>query len=238
MAANLDVDDGFVYLAGTPTVLYEDSDQAVPFRQRRYFFYLSGYRSCFPTVHSYRADKTHSSVDESDCHLIYDIKYDSLTLYIPLLPLRDIIWGGQGSTKQQALDRYDVDFVKYADDLAPFFAKLSDLPKEMLYVLHEEQCPPGVRPGSSWVNADALRPAMDMARVIKDEHEIKLMRRANDISNEAHRRVLANLLKFTNEAQVEGAFLDVSVVNDARPIVWHYCRVRSQCGHSSLRKEQ
>ena len=42
VAHKLGVSNGLVYLPGAETVFLEDSDQARPFRQRRYFYYLSG----------------------------------------------------------------------------------------------------------------------------------------------------------------------------------------------------
>lgn len=42
IAQKLGVAEGLVYLPGTPTEYEEDSDQPKPFRQRRYFYYLSG----------------------------------------------------------------------------------------------------------------------------------------------------------------------------------------------------
>ena len=57
---------------------------------------------------------------------------------------------------------------------------------------------------------------MNLARMIKDDHEIKLIRKANEISSLAHRQILASILKFKNEAQVEGLFLDVCVSRQAK----------------------
>jgi Xaa-Pro dipeptidase len=62
----------------------------------------------------------------------------------------------------------------------------------------------------------SLQPAMDRSRMIKDSHEIKLIRKANDISSRAHREVLSRVLNFKNEAQVEGLFLDVCVSQQAK----------------------
>jgi hypothetical protein len=42
VAQKLGVTKGLVYLPGAPTEYEEDSDQPKPFRQRRYFYYLSG----------------------------------------------------------------------------------------------------------------------------------------------------------------------------------------------------
>lgn len=57
---------------------------------------------------------------------------------------------------------------------------------------------------------------MNRSRVIKDEHEIQLIKKANDISSQAHKEVLANILKFKNETQVEGLFLDVCISKQAK----------------------
>jgi Xaa-Pro dipeptidase len=52
--------------------------------------------------------------------------------------------------------------------------------------------------------------------MIKDDHEIKLIRKANDISSQAHKQVLANILHYKNEAQVEGLFTDVCISHQAK----------------------
>jgi Xaa-Pro dipeptidase len=74
-----------------------DSDQLVPFRQRRYFYYLSG-------------------CNESDCYVTYDIHEDLLALYIPKVDLRHAVWGGAGSTIAEAYAKYDVDVVEYTSE--------------------------------------------------------------------------------------------------------------------------
>jgi hypothetical protein len=38
----LDVAEGLLYLPGAPTRNNEDSDMPAPFRQRKYFYYLTG----------------------------------------------------------------------------------------------------------------------------------------------------------------------------------------------------
>lgn len=85
-------------MTGEKTVLLKDSDQPVPFRQRRYFYYLSG-------------------CNEADCYVSYDIAKDELTLYIPEVDLRHAVWGGAGSTRAEAYAKYDVDVVKYTAEL-------------------------------------------------------------------------------------------------------------------------
>jgi Xaa-Pro dipeptidase len=67
--------------------LLEDSDQEVPFRQRRYFFYLSG-------------------VEEADCHVTYDIGHDVLTLYVPDFDLHRAIWMGPTLGREEAACKF------------------------------------------------------------------------------------------------------------------------------------
>src|SRR5882762_427013 len=81
------VSHGLIYLVGQPTVHWDDSDQPRPFRQRRYFYYLSG-------------------ADEPDCYLTYDITHDLLTLYVPDFDLHRAIWIGPTITVDEALNRY------------------------------------------------------------------------------------------------------------------------------------
>ena len=86
VAGYLGVSKGLMYLPGQHTVYMEDSDQTYPFRQRRYFYYLSG-------------------VDEPDCYLTYDIERDHLSLYIPPISPQRVIWFGRGSTVHEAEDK-------------------------------------------------------------------------------------------------------------------------------------
>lgn len=79
--------NGLIYLQGQPTVNWIDSDQPRPFRQRRYFYYLSG-------------------VEEPDCCLTYDLYNDVLTLYIPDFDLHRAIWMGPTLTLKEARAKY------------------------------------------------------------------------------------------------------------------------------------
>lgn len=66
------------------------------------------------------------------------------------------------------------------------------------------------------LDVERLLPAMDAARGIKDEHEIQLIRRANEVSALAHRWVLENIHKMSNEAEIEALFLDTCIANGAK----------------------
>ncbi|KAH6644474.1 peptidase M24, structural domain-containing protein [Boeremia exigua] len=195
----LGIDEGLIYLAGQPAKNNEDSDMPAPFRQRRYFYYLTG-------------------CNEPSCHMTYDIQHDTLSLFIPRIDPRRVIWNGRGSTLAEAVERYDIDEVYYVDELGDVIKDWSNYHGghgSDIYLLHDGQLPriPGLH---AIIDSESLQPAMNAARMIKDEHEISLIRRANDISSEAHQKVLANIVKFKNEAQVEGLFMDVCISHQAK----------------------
>lgn len=153
--------------------------------------------------------------NEPNCHLTYDIENDTLALFIPRIDPVRVIWNGRGSTPAEALDKYDIDQVFYLDQLQDYLQDWAKFYRGSLYILHPAQNPliPGLH---DHVDAESLQPAMNLARVVKDEHEIRLIRRANDISSRAHKEVLANILRFRNEAQVEGLFLNACISKQAK----------------------
>ncbi|KAF2143420.1 uncharacterized protein K452DRAFT_297158 [Aplosporella prunicola CBS 121167] len=197
VAQRLGVKDGLIYLPGAPTTYLEDSDQFLPFRQRRYFYYLSG-------------------VDEPDCHLTYDFRLDQLTLYIPEINPRKVIWNGRGSTAEEALDKYDIDKVSCSSEVQDFVGEWMATNKGDVYILHPDQAAEPGQDKSPRVNYTKLKVAIDTERVRKDPHEIKLIKHANAVSAKAHREVLASLSRFKNEAQVEASFLDTCIAEDAK----------------------
>lgn len=189
---------GLIYLAGQPTVSWVDSDQPRPFRQKRYFYYLSG-------------------SDDADCYLTYDIKKDFLTLYIPDFDLHRAIWNGPTVTKEEAEHRYDVDRVHYhaslRRDLEKWARKFNQ--SYPLYILHESEKPSA--PSVDFrLDSKQLLPAMNAARGTKDEYEVQMIRQANKISGMAHRKILENIRNMSNETEIEGLFLDTCISHRAK----------------------
>lgn len=150
--------------------------------------------------------------------MTYDIQHDTLSLFIPRIDPKRVIWNGRGSTLAEAAEKYDVDEIYYVDELGDVIKDWSNYfggHGSDIYVLHNGQFPrvPGLH---ATIDSESLQPAMNTARMIKDEHEIGLIRKANDISSEAHKKVLANILKYKNEAQVEGLFMNVCISHRAK----------------------
>ncbi|KFY97414.1 hypothetical protein V498_02083 [Pseudogymnoascus sp. VKM F-4517 (FW-2822)] len=198
VAKHLGVQKGLIYLLGTQSGFVEDSDRDRPFRQRRYFYYLSG-------------------VDFPDCQLTYDIETTKLTLYIPEPEPSRVIWMGPTPSIQECLDKYEVDQVSYTSETGDHISKwVCRNSHQKIFILHPTHGLPCLTPATTDVDATALQPAMDEARVLKSEHEISLIRRANDISSSAHRHVLANLHSATNETHLEAAFLETCIAKHAK----------------------
>ncbi|KAM4062197.1 metallopeptidase family M24 domain-containing protein [Hirsutella rhossiliensis] len=191
VAAELDVDNGLVYLAGQPEVNLDDSDQPRPFRQRRYFFYLAG-------------------ANFAGCHVTYDIAADHLILWVPHVAPKDVLWYGSKPSPQRCMALSDVDDARYAAQLPDYVSRHHAA--STVYVLHADQAPPP--PHSAHGGAAArcriddvrLRPAMDRARVVKTDYEVAMVRRANDVSSAAHRFVAERLLRLDSERDVEALF--------------------------------
>lgn len=125
------------------------------------------------------------------------------------------MWVGRGSTVEEAREKYDVDEAAYSDSLEMYIQSFLKSGHGKVYVLHPDQVP-AVCEGSPRLDFDELGPAIDYCRVVKDSHEIALIRKANEISTQAHTQVLRNIRKLNNEAQVEAMFLEVCVSNDAK----------------------
>ncbi|KAF3481263.1 putative Xaa-Pro aminopeptidase [Arthroderma uncinatum] len=198
VAARLSSRDALIYLPGQQTVLSEDSDQATHFKQRRYFFYLTG-------------------VVEPDCHVTYDVAADRLTLYVPDFDFKRTIWTGPTLGVDEARQRYDVDRVEYFSSLEGDVQRwTADNPSSLVYILHPDQRPVTPLTVAYRYDQKSLQHAMDACRVIKDEHEIGLIQRANDVSAAAHRAVLSRLRHMKNEAEIAGIFIDVCLSMGSR----------------------
>lgn len=125
-----------------------------------------------------------------------------------------MVWVGRGSTKEEAVEKYDVDEARYSSSLDHFLNSWVRKQQGPVYVLHADEKVPELL--SSRLNTEDLQPAINACRVIKDSHEIDLIKKANLISAAAHTAVLSNLLTFTNETQVEAKYIDVCVAHGAK----------------------
>ncbi|KAF9872713.1 metallopeptidase family M24 [Colletotrichum karsti] len=182
--------ESLIFLEGEPSRTFEDSDMGPTFRQRRYFYYLSG-------------------ANFADCAVTYEVARDRLILWIPYVEPRQVLWFGHTPGIAECLRKFDVDDVRYTNQLDRFV--YDHLPeKSTLYVIHRNQTPDSAKLrhelGDTYVDWTSLQPAIDQARVIKTDYEVDMIRKANAVSAAAHRRVAERLLSLENEAQIDAIF--------------------------------
>lgn len=184
---------GILYLEGAASGLLEDCDEPVPFRQRRAFMYLTGMD------------------DVADSYLVHDMASNYTTLFIPPIDPEEVIWSGLPLSTDDALARYDVDAVLPSTELNATLARLGaaqkDTKKNTVFAIADR-----VAPHVSFLEFDdknfsLLGEAVDECRVVKDEYEIALIRKANMVSEAAHQKVMQAVRTATNEYELEGLFL-------------------------------
>ena len=137
---------------------------------------------------------------------------DKLTLWIPHTPPATVLWLGTTPSVEECLARCDVHDVQHASGLPAYLVARLPRVRGPLYALRPDQLPDfdgfeRMRPRLD-VDVAALCPAMDEARLIKDDFEVAMIRRACEVSAEAHRAVAKALAGCVNECQIEAAFLN------------------------------
>lgn len=211
VAKRLGVKHGLIYLPGLPSMTYEDSDQEVYFRQRRYFYYLSG-------------------LNKPDCFVTYHIKSDFLTAWIPPQNYgRSVLYNGQNPTPEETMAISDFDTVELNTGLREALSKFAHREKGKIYLLHDFQTP-AISQTITWRTGEttslsslgsrfdvtSLKSAMNASRAIKSPYEIKCIRMAGAITDSAHRNVLRALRGLSNEAHVEAVFQETCISNQAK----------------------
>lgn len=199
--SSVNLQNSIIYLASTPSALWEDSDQPRPFRQRRSFFYLTG-------------------CELPDSALIHDAASNKSVLFIPPIDPDEVIWSGLPMSPEAAKKQYDVDEVKTTDQLDDVL--LSHKTRTILAL-------PGHADRTIWhdgtlpypnTSPDLLKTAIDESRVVKDSYEIALIRHVNAISALAHRAVMHSAKSATNERELEAIFLQHCAHNGSRNMAY------------------
>lgn len=193
---------GTIYLEAQKAKLLEDNDSEAPFRQRRFFFYLSG---CLL----------------SDSYLTYDISSDKLTLFIPPIEPDEVIWSGLPMSVEEAKEKYDVDDVKTTDQVNSHLASTETSSQSTIYAIPEQVSDDTTFLSYKTKNFDLLKVAIETCRVTKSDYEIALIRKANAISTTAHVNVMKAASKAKNEAELEAIFLKSCIERQAKHQAYH-----------------
>ncbi|EER24030.1 metallopeptidase M24 family protein [Coccidioides posadasii C735 delta SOWgp] len=191
---------GVIYLEGTKTRMAEDSDEAVPFRQRRNFYYLSG-------------------CELADSYVTYNIDQDELVLYIPAADPDEVMWTGLPLSPEEALKKYDVDKVLASSEinahLAHYCTNKETAPKRV-YAIPDRVCAETTFLPFDDTNWDALSNALNQCRKVKDDYEIALLKRSNEISALAHLAVMKAAKLAKNERELEAVFRSTCLSHGSR----------------------
>ncbi|KAH3673666.1 hypothetical protein WICMUC_003569 [Wickerhamomyces mucosus] len=176
-----DLSNYAIFLSASTQESYKYSDAGKPFRQERYFYYLSGFN--FPSG-----------------HIFYDINKDKLILFLPQIDYDDVMWSGFPINQEQALEKYDVDEVLYDDEIDSYLVKYDYNLTIDLELTNKK-----------WRNfisrSKDLFYALDESRLIKDSYEIALMKKAAEITDNSHLAVMSALPIEKNEGHIHAEFI-------------------------------
>ncbi|KAH7120782.1 putative Xaa-Pro aminopeptidase [Dendryphion nanum] len=193
---------GTVYLESQKQRLLEDNDSEAPFRQRRYFYYLSG-------------------CELPDSYLTYDFESEKLTLFIPPVVPEEVIWSGLPMSVEEAKEKYDVDEVFTTSDVNSFLTSTSATPQSTIYAIPTQISDHVTFLSFANKNLELLKPAIEYSRVIKTPYEIALIRKANAISTAAHTAVMRAVSRVKNETELEALFLKSCIERGAKHQAYH-----------------
>ncbi|OBA21205.1 hypothetical protein METBIDRAFT_41923 [Metschnikowia bicuspidata var. bicuspidata NRRL YB-4993] len=174
------------FLSGENLDYYDYCDQTKPFRQNRYFYYLSG-------------------CEIPGSHVLYLADADELTLFLPDVNAEDIMWSGPPLLREEALEKYDVDNVQYSQNLKKELASLKQKEVAVFTMTFNKWS----SPFAEFLTEDknTLKFALDESRLIKDSFELSLMRRAASITDKCHLAVMSATPIETNETHIHAEFM-------------------------------
>ena len=168
--------------------------------QRRYFYYLSG-------------------CEVPDCALAYDIAADKLTLFVPPIDEDSVIWSGLPLSEEEALSKYDIDQVKTMDEVNPTLAAAKS--KDSVYAIANQISEAVTFLPFDNKDLELVKNAIEECRVFKDDYEVALTRKANQISTLAHTEVLKRVKRASNERELYAAFVEKCIANGAGEMAYH-----------------
>ncbi|ODV98251.1 hypothetical protein PACTADRAFT_48044 [Pachysolen tannophilus NRRL Y-2460] len=165
-------------------------DQTYPFRQNRYFYYLTG-------------------CNIPSAHVLFDLITNKLTLFLPEIDYDDVMWSGMPMSLKKAKEVFDVDEVLYESKI---LKKLEDysLDKREIYSTCYKNYKESFKKFLIADDKEFLW-SLDESRMIKDDYEIALMRHAAKITDNSHLAVMSALPIEKNEGHIHAEFVYHSI---------------------------
>lgn len=181
-----DLTNTALFLSGSIQEYDKYSDSAKVFKQERYFYYITGFN--YPGGHVY-----------------FDLNKEELVLFLPEINYDDVMWSGFPINLKEAQEKYDVDLVLYSNDINSYLNKykvnlttdINSANVSYSNLLKEKD--------------SSLFYAFDESRLIKDEYEIELMKKAAKITDNSHLAVMSALPIEKNETHIHAEFVYHSI---------------------------
>ncbi|SMO60994.1 aminopeptidase P family protein [Gracilimonas mengyeensis] len=179
---------GVVFMQGSEIFYRDETDYEYPFRQESNFWYLTG-------------------VNEPDCALILDLKTEEYHLFVPKRDAQYAVWHGYVKSKDTYQQQYEPDHLHYDNEILHV---LNNISPEKVYCLSEVDAELVEDLDRSFeVDIESLQDALTYCRVLKTDDELKLMRKAAEVNNKAHRRAMEIIKPGMFEYEVKAAFTKV-----------------------------
>jgi Xaa-Pro aminopeptidase len=210
---------GGVALVPTAPEATRNRDSTYPYRFDSYFHYISG----FPEPEAVVALVAGRNGTDSDRHILFCREKNA----------EREIWDGFrygpdaareifGFDEARPITELDRALPDLASDQPALFTPLglfATWDRKVTDVLNEVRARgrTGVAAPEEIVD---VRAALDALRLVKDEHELKLMRRAAEISSSAHRRAMARTRPGWYEYQVEAELVHEFLQNGAQAVAY------------------
>lgn len=215
-----------VVLQGGETDYRHETDHEKSFRQESFFAWAFG-------------------VKEPDFYGSISVATGKSTLFVPRLPDSYAVVMGPILTHEQWKVMYEVDDVKYVDDLA---AVLGADPAATLLLMSgfntdgKRHAKPAHFPGIEKLQCDSERlwPAITECRVFKTQAEIDLLRYSAAITSEAHIAVMQHTTALTRKAAADAIAAGAAPSSASalfefqlESLFHHWCYYNGGCRHMS-----
>lgn len=158
----------------------------------------------------------------ADSHYIYDIQTSRSILFIPPVVAEEVIWSGIPTTTEDALKEFDVDEVRPNTEVNQVLAELAAAyPNSTVYTI-DNHASEGINTAVFSKNdPKSAKKAIETCRVVKDEYEIAMIRKANYIACLGHEAVIKNAKSAKTESELEAAFRERCIAHGAKEVPYH-----------------
>ena len=183
--------DGLILLQAAPTAR-RNGDVEFPYRQDSSFLWLTG-------------------VEQPGYALLLDTRRREEWLFCPRLTQKHAVWIGGIPSLAEARRRYGVGHAAYRDELAKTLARLArrgggEIHADARSLALAREAAPRAHAGAA-----ALADALQELRIVKDERELQLLRKASDATARGHRAAMRaarpGLYEYQVQAELEREFV-------------------------------